>query len=56
MSNETMQDFAPDPVICPDCHEWVRPYQDREYDGRASLNCPKCGFQCCAIKGWPEGE
>jgi hypothetical protein len=50
---ETMLDHAPDPVQCPDCYSWVRPFYNRDVDLK-SLNCPECGWQCCAIHGWPE--
>ncbi len=54
-STDTLLDFAPDPVKCPDCGAWVRPYEYKEL-GHTSLNCGECGFACCAVLGWPEPD
>jgi len=42
MSNETKQDFAPDPVVCGECGAAVNPILVQDYD-RDWWECPACG-------------
>ncbi len=42
-TTDTKADHMPDPVKCPECGQWVRPFMD-DYGDHRAMTCPKCGY------------